>query len=236
MSAPRDASSRSPAPRRSRGEIWIAALTAHAALDGRPPSPPGRFLLTGRHGHTARQALPVRHLWDRDPVQQAWDGQRHVLRPRDEGQGGEAAALLRLNRRLLENAWVVTLVRPFATLRYEKRGAVAVVALDRPEVLNAYNVAMRDDLHAALGAADEDPEVRALVLCGRAALAAGLVQRVVARARLEAAALALARRLVRLDPAEVQALRRAVRGAHDLSLEAGIALERRLALALQRRP
>ena len=240
-------------------------------------------------------------------------------------------------------------VRAFATLRYEKRGAVAVVTLDRPEVLNAYNVAMRDDLYAALGAADEDPEVRALVLAGRgpafstggdvrefgsapspfiaravrwrrdvwgrllelgaatvaavhgyavgggmemallcdlcvaaddarfalpetglgmipgvggtqtlprkagtaaaldlvltgrwldarAALAAGLVHRVVVRARLEATALALAHRLARLAPAEVQAARRAVRGAHDLPLAAGVALERRLALALQGRP
>jgi len=58
-------------------------------------------------------------------------------------------------------------VRAFATLRYEKRGAVAVVTLDRPEVLNAYDVAMRDELYAALGAADEDPELRALVLTGR---------------------------------------------------------------------
>src|SRR5437867_1954173 len=80
-----------------------------------------------------------------------------------------------------------------------------------------------------------------LVLTGRwldarAALAAGLINRVVARARLEATALALARRLARLDPAEVQAARRAVRGAHDLPLAAGVALERRLALALQGRP
>src|SRR5947207_2838383 len=80
-----------------------------------------------------------------------------------------------------------------------------------------------------------------LVLTGRwldarAALAAGLVGRVVARARLEATALALAGRLARLDPAAVKAVRRAVRGAHDLPLEAGVALERRLALALQGRP
>jgi len=79
-----------------------------------------------------------------------------------------------------------------------------------------------------------------LVLTGRwldarAALAAGLVHRVVARARLEATALALAHRLARLAPAEVQAARRAVRGAHDLPLAAGVALERRLALALQGR-
>jgi len=58
-------------------------------------------------------------------------------------------------------------VRPFATLRYAKRGAVAIITLDRPEKLNAYNVAMRDDLYEALGAADEDPDVRALVLGGR---------------------------------------------------------------------
>jgi len=73
-------------------------------------------------------------------------------------------------------------------------------------------------------------------LDARAALAAGLVGRVVARARLEATALALAGRLARLDPAAVKAVRRAVRGAHDLPLEAGVALERRLALALQGRP
>src|SRR4029077_16561322 len=58
-------------------------------------------------------------------------------------------------------------MRGFATIRYEKRGPVAIITLDRPEVLNAYNVAMRDDLWAALGAADADPEVRALVLRGR---------------------------------------------------------------------
>src|SRR5207302_393568 len=60
----------------------------------------------------------------------------------------------------------VAAVRPFSTIRYEKRGSVAIVTLDRPEVLNAYDVAMRDDLYAALGAADVDPEVRALVLRG----------------------------------------------------------------------
>ena len=239
-------------------------------------------------------------------------------------------------------------VRPFTTLRYEKRGRVAIVTLDRPEVLNAYNVAMRDDLHAVLGAADEDPEVRALVLRGRgrafstggdvsefgsapsplvaravrwqrdvwsrllelraATVAAvhgyavgggmemallcdlrvaapdarfalpetglgmipgvcgtqtlpravgtargldlvlsggwldahqarglGLVSRVVARGRLEATALAFARRLARLDPRVIAAARLAVRAAHDLTLDAGCALERRLALALKAR-
>jgi enoyl-CoA hydratase/carnithine racemase len=240
-------------------------------------------------------------------------------------------------------------VRPFATIRYEKRGLVAVVTLDRPERLNAYDRAMRDDLWAVLGAVDEDPEARALVLRGsgrafsaggdvtefgsapsplvaravrwqrdvwgrllslraatiaavhgwaagggmemallcdlriaavgarfvlpetglgmvpgvggtqtlprvtgigralaavlagevlgaRAAHRAGLVHRVVPRARLDAVALALGRRLAGLDPALVAAARRALRAAHDHALATGIALERRLALGLERRP
>ena len=240
-------------------------------------------------------------------------------------------------------------MRPFATLHYEKRGPIAVVTLDRPDVLNAYNVAMRDDLYAVLGAVDDDPEVRTLVLRGRGrafstggdvsefgsapsplvarrvrwqrdvwsrllelraatvaavhgyavgggmemallcdlrvaatdarfslpetalgmipgvcgtqtlpraagmaraldlvmtgawldarqAQEAGLVARVVARRRLEATALGLARRLARLDPRVVAAARRCVRAAYDLGLTAGIELERRLALALKARP
>lgn len=239
-------------------------------------------------------------------------------------------------------------VRPYRTIRFEKRGAVAVVTLDRPERLNAYDVAMRDDLYAALGAVDVDPEVRALVLRGagrafstggdlhefgsapspvvartvrfardvwgrllelraatvaavhglavgggmemallcdvrvasadarfalpetgmgmipgvagtqtlprtaglgraldvvltgrtlgaREARAAGIVQRVVSRAALDAAATSLARRLAGLDPALVGAVRRCVRGAHDLPLCEGLALERRLALGLEAR-
>ena len=240
-------------------------------------------------------------------------------------------------------------MRAFATIRYEKRGRVAIVTLDRPEVLNAYGVAMRDDLHAALGAIDQDPDVRALVLRGagpafstggdvrefgsapspfiaravrwrrdvwgklleldaatiaavhgwavgggmemallcdlcvaatdarfalpetglgmipgvggtqtlprrvgtgraldvvltgrrfdaRDALAAGIVQRIVPRRRLEATALAMGRALAARDPALVRAARRIVRAAHDGGLDAAVALERRLGLGLQRRP
>src|SRR5215470_12823088 len=58
-------------------------------------------------------------------------------------------------------------VRPYATLRYEMRGAVATISLDRPECLNAYSMAMRDDLHTVLAAVDADPAVRVLVLRGR---------------------------------------------------------------------
>jgi enoyl-CoA hydratase/carnithine racemase len=235
-----------------------------------------------------------------------------------------------------------------SVVEYERRGAVAIVALNRPERLNAYNVEMRDALFGALGVADADSEVRAVVLRGngpafstggdldefgsapspfvaravrrqrdvwgrllslraatvaavhgytvggglemamlcdlcvaaddvrmalpetglgmipgvggtqtlprrtgvgraletvladrwtdaREALAIGIVQRVVTRARLLPTALALARRLAALDPAVVQASRRCVRAAHDGALADGIALERRLGLALQGR-
>jgi len=241
----------------------------------------------------------------------------------------------------------VARVKPWATLRYETRGPVAIVSLDRPECLNAYSVAMRDDLHAVLAAADADPAVRVLVLRGRGpafstggdlrefgsapspfvarqvrwqrdvwgqllrlravtlaavhglavgggmemallcdlclaaddarfalpetgrgmipgvggtqtlprrvgvgraldlvlagrwltareARAAGLVLDVVPRRRLERAALALARRLARVPPRVALAVRRCVRAAHDLPLEAGISLERRLGLGLER--
>jgi enoyl-CoA hydratase len=239
-------------------------------------------------------------------------------------------------------------MRPYATIRYEKVGPVAVVTLDRPERLNAYDVAMRDDLFAVLSAVDVDPEVRALVLRGagrafstggdlnefgsapspviaravrfqrdvwgrllalraatlaavhgwaagggmemallcdvriaaddarfalpetglgmipgvagtqtlpravglaraldvtltgrpvdaHAAARTGFVHRVVPRARLDAAALALARRLARLDPALVAGVRRCVRAAFDAAMADGLALERRVGLGLEPR-
>jgi enoyl-CoA hydratase len=49
---------------------------------------------------------------------------------------------------------------------YERRGSVALVTLNRPEQLNAYNVAMRDALFEAIGAIHDDPEVRAMILRG----------------------------------------------------------------------
>lgn len=52
------------------------------------------------------------------------------------------------------------------TVLYEKDGAVAVVSLNRPRQLNAYNVAMRDALHAVLHAVRDDPEVRVMILRG----------------------------------------------------------------------
>ena len=49
---------------------------------------------------------------------------------------------------------------------YDKDGAIAILSLNRPRMLNAYNVAMRDALFEALRAAADDPEIRAVVLRG----------------------------------------------------------------------
>jgi enoyl-CoA hydratase/carnithine racemase len=54
----------------------------------------------------------------------------------------------------------------FRTILFERRGRVAWVTLNRPEVRNAYNTEMRDDLHAALSTVHEDESLRVLVLRG----------------------------------------------------------------------
>ncbi|MBI2860397.1 MAG: enoyl-CoA hydratase/isomerase family protein [Chloroflexi bacterium] len=54
----------------------------------------------------------------------------------------------------------------FETVIYEKRDNVGYVTLNRPQALNAYNLKMRDELYQALGAIEDDPEVRAVILAG----------------------------------------------------------------------
>jgi enoyl-CoA hydratase/carnithine racemase len=55
---------------------------------------------------------------------------------------------------------------PFDTLIYEKQNGLARVTLNRPDVLNVYNLCMRDELWEVLCAIRDDPTVRALLLNG----------------------------------------------------------------------
>lgn len=55
---------------------------------------------------------------------------------------------------------------PFDTLIYEKQNGLARVTLNRPEVLNVYNLRMRDELWEVLCAVRDDPTVRAMLLNG----------------------------------------------------------------------
>src|SRR3990172_2496980 len=54
----------------------------------------------------------------------------------------------------------------FATILYEKDGPLAWITLNRPQVLNALNLQMRDELWTAFEAIRDDPDVRAVVLKG----------------------------------------------------------------------
>jgi enoyl-CoA hydratase len=111
------------------------------------------------YGEPTWETVPVRDVWHRSPVQQAGGRLSHVLRQRHEVERGQAATIERLvptSRGSQEAAPVL----------YDKNGPVAIVSLNRPHVLNAYNVAMRDALYETLGAVGDDPEVGAMVLRG----------------------------------------------------------------------
>ena len=52
------------------------------------------------------------------------------------------------------------------TVNYETRGAVAVIALNRPDALNGFTTALCDELLAAFERASADADVRAIVFTG----------------------------------------------------------------------
>jgi enoyl-CoA hydratase/carnithine racemase len=54
----------------------------------------------------------------------------------------------------------------YETVLYEKQRPAALITLNRPERMNAFNEQLRQELHAALDEAAADPEVRAIVLTG----------------------------------------------------------------------
>jgi len=54
----------------------------------------------------------------------------------------------------------------FETVSYEKRGGVAGISLNRPEVMNAFNGRMHEEIRAAFEEAESDAGVRAVLLRG----------------------------------------------------------------------
>jgi enoyl-CoA hydratase/carnithine racemase len=57
-------------------------------------------------------------------------------------------------------------VSDFETVLFEKSDCIARVTLNRPQVLNVYNLRMRDELFEVFSALADDDEVRVLVLSG----------------------------------------------------------------------
>ncbi|MFC1909150.1 enoyl-CoA hydratase/isomerase family protein [Chloroflexota bacterium] len=54
----------------------------------------------------------------------------------------------------------------FETLIYEKRNNISYVTLNRPQVLNVYNIRMRDELYQVLGAIGDDSEITVVIFQG----------------------------------------------------------------------
>lgn len=54
----------------------------------------------------------------------------------------------------------------FSTIGFEVQGGAAVLTLERSHVVNAFDTAMRDDLHEALSASRDDPGIGGLLLRG----------------------------------------------------------------------
>jgi len=63
----------------------------------------------------------------------------------------------------------------FQTIIYEKQGEVAWLTLNRPRVLNAVNLQMRDELWTVMEAVRDDPDLHVLLIkgAGRRAFSAG---------------------------------------------------------------
>jgi enoyl-CoA hydratase len=62
----------------------------------------------------------------------------------------------------------------FETIRVERQGRIAILTLDRPQTLNALNLALMQETVTALRTLDRDPDVGAIVITGSArAFAAG---------------------------------------------------------------
>jgi enoyl-CoA hydratase/carnithine racemase len=57
-------------------------------------------------------------------------------------------------------------VSGFDTIIYEKHDGTAIVTLNRPEVLNRYNIQMRDELYEILSAIKDDPDVKVVIING----------------------------------------------------------------------
>ena len=54
----------------------------------------------------------------------------------------------------------------FETVLYEVADGVATITLNRPQAMNAWTPQLSDELSLAMGAADANDDVRAVVLTG----------------------------------------------------------------------
>src|SRR5437868_2205010 len=130
----------------------------------------------------------------------------------------------------------------FENLLFDRDGAVAILTINRPPVLNALNSATIDELRRAVLDVKRDQAIRVLIITGAGdksfvagadineleaaeALRIGLVNRVVPREALMAAAMTLASQLAAKAPIAMQYIIEAVNRGLDLSLDKAQFLE-----------
>src|SRR5437016_5702688 len=124
----------------------------------------------------------------------------------------------------------------YETLLYDVADGVATVTLNRPEVHNAMNERMRQELTRCFGEVATSDAVRVVVVTGageREALCLGLVERVAPAAGVVAAARELARALAEKAPVALRYAKEAVVKGLELPLADGLRLENDLATLLR---
>src|SRR5438105_4380057 len=106
----------------------------------------------------------------------------------------------------------------FVTVRYEPKGAICHIVLNRPEKLNAANDQLVEEVNDALFEFDADPELKVAIVSGAGRMFTaeeahqhGMVNRVVPGAELIAAAEALAAEILENPPLSVRANVRVMR-------------------------
>jgi enoyl-CoA hydratase len=57
-------------------------------------------------------------------------------------------------------------MEPSSTIRFEKKNGIAFIILNRPEVRNAFNQVMIDEIQEALRRIDKDEDIRVLIITG----------------------------------------------------------------------
>src|SRR5437870_166110 len=118
------------------------------------------------------------------------------------------------------------------TVVVTREEAIAVVQLNRPDVLNALNEELMKELVAVLSALDDDDAIRCIVLTGRRvkadeAKAIGLVAQVYPAASWLDDAKALARTIAEKPPVAVRLATEAIDLAWNATLDAGLEFERK---------
>ena len=58
------------------------------------------------------------------------------------------------------------LFKPYQHIKYQVENRIATITLNRPEKLNAFTATMREELIRAFSRADEDDEIRVIIVTG----------------------------------------------------------------------